>query len=425
MKNIIQNAELNKISFKLIILTTILFSVLILDLFFNFHYNTYVYIFFIEIILLIYKFRFRSIITIILLFSSLWSIEFIITDNLNWGLSIGIVTSQLKKFFMLLCLGFLPLFFLLKPKENKLSTNYKGTHFSFNLILIIVSVITLFKINGVVVLGGSNGGFEGYTDNLEKGSGIIEYVLILFCYLFLFKKVNRFQNYARTLIVLIYIVKCNLYGFRIQGIMASVLLFYIFFSDRISALKSALIFFPSVLLAMLLGLAKHTDQLNFALLLNNDAIESTHMGTTISGTIALNSYPTSYVASALSIVTWVVPPAFLAEKFPELYPSKYAQDKLGAAGGMPFPVTGYLFAKFFGLVVFSIIFCYFFYVILNSNKSNLFQFLSMVIIVFFPRWILYDFVNFGIRTLVYSFLFFVIINTIDKKIFKSKIANNY
>lgn len=425
MKNIIQNAELNKISFKLIILTTILFSVLILDLFFNFHYNTYVYIFFIEIILLIYKFRFRSIITIILLFSSLWSIEFIITDNLNWGLSIGIVTSQLKKFFMLLCLGFLPLFFLLKPKENKLSTNYKGTHFSFNLILIIVSVITLFKINGVVVLGGSNGGFEGYTDNLEKGSGIIEYVLILFCYLFLFKKVNRFQNYARTLIVLIYIVKCNLYGFRIQGIMASVLLFYIFFSDRISALKSALIFFPSVLLAMLLGLAKHTDQLNFALLLNNDAIESTHMGTTISGTIALNSYPTSFVASALSIVTWVVPPAFLAEKFPELYPSKYAQDKLGAAGGMPFPVTGYLFAKFFGLVVFSIIFCYFFYVILNSNKSNLFQFLSMVIIVFFPRWILYDFVNFGIRTLVYSFLFFVIINTIDKKIFKSKIANNY
>ena len=71
MNNIIQNAEINKISFKLIILATILFSVLILDLFFNFHYNTYVYLFFIEIILLVYKFRNSSILTIILLFSSL------------------------------------------------------------------------------------------------------------------------------------------------------------------------------------------------------------------------------------------------------------------------------------------------------------------------------------------------------------------
>lgn len=420
IKNL-QISNFDKLGHKILFLLLFALGFILIDFIFNLTYINFVYLFILEIILLINKFKSRSIITIILLFSSLWSVEFIITDSLGWALSSGIVTNQLKLFFQLLIVGFLPLFFVPIKENIKSNESYNGSLWNFKLIFFVSLFITVFKINGVVVLGGVNGGFEGYTDNLEKGSGIIEYVLILFCFLFLFKNVSRVFKVLRTILILVYIIKCNLYGFRIQGIMASVLLYNVFIASRVSTFKSVLIFFPGVILAMLLGLAKHTDKLELALLLNNDAIESTHMGTTISGTIALKSYPTSYTASVFSIVTWIIPPSVLAEKFPELYPSKYAQDKLGAAGGMPFPITGYLFASIIGVLVFSSIFCYFFYIIINSNKSSLFHFLSLVIIVFFPRWILYDFVNFGIRTVIYSFLFFVIMNTIDKYFLKSTI----
>ena len=314
--------------------------------------------------------------------------------------------------------AYLPLFFLNIPKLQFYTTvnKFRVNKSIYYLVFTISSLITIFKINGVIVLGGSNGGYSGYVDNLESGSGLIEYVLILFCYLFLFNDLSHFNKFIRFLLVFIFIVKCNLYGFRIQGIMAIVLLFYVYFSKKISALKTIIIFFPTVILAMLLGLAKHTDNLDLALLLNNDAIESTHMGTVISGTIALKTYPINYGYSILSLITWVLPPSFLTSKLPELYPAVYSQKYLGAAGGMPFPVTGYLFGNFLGVLIIGIITAFFIYIVLNTNKNNIFRFLAMVIISFFPRWILYDFVNFGIRTLIYAFLLFLFLTSINKVI---------
>ncbi len=401
---------------KLLLLIFITIGFYLLDSYYSFSFWIYAYLFFLESFFLIFRFRNYTIVIVLLLFSSLWGLEFIITDILGWGLSSGIIVSQLKFFYILLILAYLPLFFInissLKLTENK----FQVSKYFFYLVFFLSLYITVFKINGVVVLGGSNGGYSGYVDNLEAGSGLIEYVLIFFCYLFLYKNLNFFERILRLLLILIFIVKCNLYGFRIQGIMAVLLLFYVIFSNKISALKTIIVFFPTVILAMLLGLAKHTDNLDLALLLNNDAIESTHMGTIISGTIALKSYPINYGYSLLSLITWIFPPSLLTSSIPELYPSVYSQKFLGAAGGMPFPITGYLFGNYFGVLIIGIIAAFFVYLIINSSKNNLFKFLSMVLITFFPRWILYDFVNFGIRTFIYSLLLFVFFASIDRAI---------
>ena len=411
---------MNNLFLKFILFLFGIVIVYYLDLLNSFSYWTCVYLFFIELLLLIYRFRDYTIIIVLLLFSSLWGIEFIITDLFGWGLSSGIVIGELKLFYILLILGYLPLFFLNIPKQklfDNINKKFSINKSVFYFVFIIATFITMFKINGVVVLGGSNGGYSGYVDNLESGSGLIEYVLILFCYLFLFSDLNKLERFLRLIIIIIFIVKCNLYGFRIQGIMAALLLFYILFSKKVSALKVILIFFPTVVLAMLLGLAKHTDNLDLALLLNNDAIESTHMGTVISGTVALKTYPINYGYSILSLITWILPPSLLTSSLPELYPSVYSQKFLGAAGGMPFPITGYLFGNYIGVIIIGIIAAFFVYIILNYSKSNLFKFLSMVIVSFFPRWVLYDFVNFGIRTLIYAFILFLLLASLDRTIF--------
>ena len=53
----------------------------------SFNYWFYVYLFFIELLFLIYRFRNNTIIIVLLLFSSLWGLEFIISDLLGWGIS--------------------------------------------------------------------------------------------------------------------------------------------------------------------------------------------------------------------------------------------------------------------------------------------------------------------------------------------------
>jgi hypothetical protein len=403
-------------SFILKITGLVFFSIIVIsfDLFYTFDYRVYVNLFFLELLFLVYRYKRFTIIIILLLFSSLWGLEFIITDLLGWGISSGIVISELKLFYMILIIAYLPLFFLNIPVQRNTDFNFRINKWVYYLVFFFACFITIFKINGVVVLGGSNGGYSGYVDNLDSGSGLIEYVLILFSYLFLFKDLTRLDKFFRLLIVLIFILKCNLFGFRIQGIMAILLIFYVFFAKKISAFKTILIFFPTVIIAMLLGLAKHTDNLELSLLLNNDAIESTHMGTVISGTIALKSYPINYFNSILSLITWILPPSMLSVKMPELYPSVYSQKFLGAAGGMPFPVTGYLIANFIGVFIFGLMAALFIYIILNSEKNNFLRYLSMVVITFFPRWILYDFVNFGIRTLIYSCILFLILSLLDK-----------
>lgn len=275
------------------------------------------------------------------------------------------------------------------------------------LYLMIAALLTI-SIRGESVLF-VDGSYQQYQDNLSKGSGVIEYTLMLFIASIFFKK-NRILKIISIICVLFYIFKMILLGFRVQSMVALLVLCFMVLNKNpkpITNLILCLVAFFSMLSYGILkeGINIFEDGLSFNILLDTryGYVQSHQHGVLSSSTVML-SYPSSddipellnWPAAALAST---IPRFVLDSTIPFVYPSAYIQKFEYTPGGGLFPVQIMYLLGLPGLIIISFLLGRIFLGYINAKKTDVYVVSGVTLLCFFPRWVSYDFFNFGFRTL--------------------------
>ena len=280
----------------------------------------------------------------------------------------------------------------------------------------IALLVVVFGFGGVVVVG-SEGGYQSYRDNIKQGSGIIEYLLLIFVVLSSFRR-NFLMTSFFVFLVLIYAVKCALLGFRVQSVMAIILLIAIF----LPSMRPRVTIFLAVVgggFALLLGVLKHGLQFEIAsLIINGNYLQTPHGGAAASSTVILGLLDLNLWESATSLLAFILPRGIIGDIVPWAYPGSYVQMSESTPGGVLVGVYGYYLAGFFGVVLISILLKFMIDGLCKNNARTpmevVWGFCAVSFFIFFPRWFLYDFGNYGPR-MILTFLVMLLLAYIASK----------
>jgi hypothetical protein len=361
----------------------------------------------------LYRHRANILISLFLYSQLLFPIEFLVTRSLGLDFYFLLEPTELSAFFLIQLLALVP--FLVITPAQPLSIeafDVRDAHQARFIIFVTAGAVllcALFGIKGTVILGTGSGDFDTYVDNLEQNSGVIEYALIP---LLLLTLVVR--NVGRYYILLfaaagLFIGKCLLMGFRIQG-MTAVLILFVIFLRNIRPIYLPFMFVAGVASALLLGVLKFATQFEVTdLFMHGDFLQTTQSGVLVSSTMALRYMEFSPGRLLLMPFTFLLPPSVLRDQSLELYPGLHLQVVMGSPGGIAYSAYGYVFASWLGVLLAGAVVSWFAAQLSRRRHTAKApaMFAALTFFIFFPRWSLYDFGNYGLRMAVWSFFFLV------------------
>lgn len=294
--------------------------------------------------------------------------------------------------------------------EHGLSENFEFV--SGRLVLwslMCLSLIMLIAIKGQVSIFSGGDSYSTYQDNLRSGSGVIEYTLMVFLACLFYKK-NKTEKTILTVIVFIYIIKTILFGFRVQALVAIIILSVLLLKKYPSSKFNFGICFSGFLIMIVYGVIKEgvsifDGDIGFNILLDTryGYVQSHQHGVLSSSSIIL-AYDNDEISKVLywpaALITAFLPRRVINDELGFMYPSAYVQFFDYTPGGGFFLVQILSLLGPIGVAVISI----FLFYILNSFSSNVnlkgpLLIAAICLLCFFPRWVSYDFLNFGIRTI--------------------------
>lgn len=272
--------------------------------------------------------------------------------------------------------------------------------------------LVIFGVQGEVVVGA---GYQAYRDNIAQGSGLIEYSLLFFVFLAV-QVDDRLTRWLFGGLVAFYFVKCALLGFRVQAVM-SALIFVAVYLRHVSAGRMLFLAAGGFIVALLLGGLKHSgDLMENAALLNAGYIQSPHSGSLASSTNILGFLQLTWLERLQMAWTFWVPFDWVDEFLPWGQPGKYIQTKVPTPGGVLAGVHAYLIAGLPGVFLtgFGLAWAIRAHVksfpSIDARLVSLIKGSALVVLVFSPRWALYDLGNYGFRMVfTYAILAFLVL----------------
>lgn len=361
----------------------------------------------------LYRHRANILISLFLYSQLLFPIEFLVTRSLGLDFYFLLEPTELSSFFLIQVLVLAPLLAIAPARPLSIDAfdirDINQARFVIFVTGGAVLLCALFGIKGTVILGTGSGDFDTYVDNLEQNSGVIEYALIpLLLMALVVRNVGRYY-WLLLAITGLFAGKCLLMGFRIQGMTAALILFVIFFRN-IRPVYLPFMFMAGVASALLLGVLKFANQFEVTdLFMHGDFLQTTHSGVLVSSTMALRYMEFSPARLLLMPFTFVLPPSLLRSESLELYPGLHLQVVMGSPGGISYSAYGYVFASWIGVFLIGCLVSWFASQISRGKdavKAPL-MFASVTFFIFFPRWSLYDFGNYGMRMALWSFLLLI------------------
>lgn len=284
-------------------------------------------------------------------------------------------------------------------------------------IYILAAFILTVSIKGDISLFSENS-YRQYQENLRMGSGIIEYVLMIFIATIFFKK-SSYMLFLCVACILFYIVKMLLLGFRVQAIVGVLILFFMIRNKHPKPIVNITLCFLSFFFMLSYGIIKegvnvleHGVTFNVLLDTRYGYIQSHQHGVLSSSSVILSHPLPSDIPSALvmpSTVLASILPRFLLDSYiPFVYPSAYVQTFEYTPGGGIFSTQILHLLGGGGLLLLSLLLAIIFRLYLIAKSVNIFVVSGITLLCFFPRWVSYDFFNFGMRTiLIVLFLVYI------------------
>ena len=325
--------------------------------------------------------------------------------------------------FFLLCIYI----FLKKEKNYLVISNCIKKIYSpvaFYGLLIFIFFCLLFLMKGVNIYSSENT-YYAYMDNLRGGSGLPEYLLVFIVVLFIFTN-SKIEYYLFNILILFFIYKLFVYGFRVQTLML-LLLYYILILDE--KLKPIVVFYSSLfgfILMSFVGILKDggkADLIKLFFNTENGFILSHHTGVIYSSTTQLglvsdgilNFYDRVYGSFGF-IMNTIIPGRFIKEYIPEGQIHSFAKRFAEYGGGGLPEVTMYYYFGFIGVIGFAFLFSLFvnYSLAKQINKNNIYSIICIIIFLTFPRWLSYDPANFFFRLPIYGVLLYFFIDILIK-----------
>ncbi|NOH45052.1 hypothetical protein F0259_14730 [Vibrio cyclitrophicus] len=284
--------------------------------------------------------------------------------------------------------------------------DYIANDFILFLVLFVYLIGTLYLSGGNIFE--SDASYSAYRDNLKGASGLNEYLILLSCIFVVFKK-NNVTRCLISLAISLYIFKSVIYGFRVQALMQFILLYFIIVNKDIKSRYLFIVLIFGFLLMLVYGFTKEGMQVeNIGLELLVDTrygyAQSHQQGVLSSSTAILNyqgNTPNIFINIPSVLTATVVPRGLVGDIVPWAYPSSFVQNYQYTPGGGLFTTQVYFLLGFPGLFIISFFMLFIFSVFLNFERCKpdpISALLFTVAVVFFPRWVSYDFFNYYARS---------------------------
>ncbi|WIG69270.1 oligosaccharide repeat unit polymerase [Photobacterium damselae] len=370
----------------------------------------------------VFRFRYKTLIAFILFFILLFPFDFLLVYYSGVKFFPGYDFNNINIVFLCLLLFQSTIFYISPPKI--MSYNYDFEAIKSDLILYIL--IFIYAV-GVLLLSGGNifnstESYDLYQDNLNAGSGLYEYLIMLSCLIVLFKK-NKKQKIIFIFFLSLYVIKTVLFGFRVQAIMQFIVLYIVVINRDLKPYMLFIALGGGFLLILSYGFMKegmNFDNINLSLLIDTryGYAQSHQQGVLSSSTAILNytneinyklfNIPSVFMAS-------ILPRGLVGDIIPWAYPAAFVKQFQYTPGGGLFIVQIYFLFGFTGLFISSILITFLINKICNQRyKNRLIVCFSLILVVFFPRWISYDFFNYFMRSSIMVFCTVLVIDLIIK-----------
>jgi len=298
----------------------------------------------------------------------------------------------------------------------------------FFLCLFCILIVTFVLLKGAIVVG-SDSGYADYIDNLDANSGVAEYSLIIVFVSFLFVR-NRMQRLIWRIVVLAFIIKLALIGFRVVALMATLALFYSFdFKPKAKLLGAFFVlgFFLFSLLGILKEGQQSVDEIFSSLLfaMHGDNAVSHHINVLwASAKLILlvdigeiDAYRRIYFLFYL-LVNSLIPAGLIVELSGVPYLGTWLQQSGNSSGGGH--ISSFLFVAGGPILVltFGYLFGLFFRIALSNRHGLVVNFVRaffLMTLLTFPRWISYDIGNFLLKLPNYAAFLIVFIGLLSRR----------
>jgi len=283
------------------------------------------------------------------------------------------------------------------------------------LCVVIVALMFLFKQGKSVI--GSSSAYSVYTQNLEEGNSLGLYILLVLFYLFFLIKKKR-RTIVMAFLFLVFAYYCISRGFRMVLAPMLMLAFILFFELRWKTIILVGITFLGFVLLIMVNSIKMNNllSLNFHTMFNDnsskDFIIAHHADILYGGASALGGVKEGNITIlhrlllSIGLVTEaIIPPSFLPAVMK--YPHIIGMYTRIGGGGLAL-LGAYLMWGYIGVVVFGFVLGKFIGKAYSSG-SGVHCIIVMTILVYFPRWISYDF-HVLLRFSFYAFLMYCTLN---------------
>lgn len=292
----------------------------------------------------------------------------------------------------------------------------------YYVVFVLIFLLSIFGFDGEIVFL-SESPYMSYISNLEKNSGIVEYMIILLIILWLLED-SKVKKYMTKFLFVFILFKLFLLGFRVQFLMY-LLLFYIFYLDgKVKTWTFVFYTLIGYIFANFFGVLKEIGIKDVSTIFNridylftgssNEFILSHFTGVITSSMVIIGNltYEDRFMSMIGTFINAILPNSIVNSFIPQVNIPKYVflyKDKL--PGGLFFPTEFYLKFGMLGPIFLG----YFLSLIFNKTLSSMYnakQFTYLYSILVFsemPRWLFYTQVDYLFRQAFYMFFIYLLL----------------
>ena len=272
----------------------------------------------------------------------------------------------------------------------------------FNILYVTTLLLVLFGFKGTIIYSQTNV-YRSYVENLSHVSGLPEYLIIIYIFLWLFET-KKYQKLMIIFLFILMIIKLFLLGFRVQ-MMMYIFLFYILYIDGLVKLMGIILsstigyfifyiygfikeygieYIFSINLSEINLIGENVENTGFVLSQFSGVITSS---LTIIAKLGLENSLISLVGFILNII---IPPRILDLFIPQAtIPAFVVNYITHIPGGEYFPIPFYIWFGFLGPILFGIFLAKVINKTLNNYNNNFVFIYFVMIFSTFPRWLFY------------------------------------
>lgn len=365
-----------------------------------------------ELALLSFLYRKHTLLLGFLVFNFLFSLELLVAVYMGLPLVQALRQEHIPEIYFLGTLLFAFLFIPAPAAANAgkyLFEPHLDARWLVPPLLLTGFLLVAFAFTGEIAIGRE---YDAYLENIEETSGIVDYLLYLFIFIGLIKR-DRGQNIAFVLLLVFYLAKTALLGFRVHSIMAVIALYALIYRRNLAPWKSLLLLAIGYVAATYLGylkdgltLAAEPDLSLFGLMdTRHGYFQSHHMGVITASSVVLDyldSFPDALTSLGATILAGFAQPVALKPHLPWIYVDHWVRQMEPTPGGFYFPVGFLALYGLAGVVAAGALLSVLVRQSLAGGQERLPAVATLFITLFvlFPRWVSYEPIIFGLRPVI-------------------------